>query len=116
MTQVSEAPQGGLKEIDLLYRNISKDVSDYQKAELLIPRLPFTRPIREIAGSYSGQGIWFKEDALKGIQELAESQVTTWFECLNHLAIHGKRVTIQRKDAAWFARILESYFKRISVL
>lgn len=75
--------------------------------ELLIPRsrLPFACLAREIANSYSGQGIRFKAAALRDIQKLAESHLTTWFECLNHWAVHGKRrVTSQKKDAECFSR------------
>lgn len=86
--------------------NALKDIRHFQRTiELLIPRLPFARLARKCANSYLGQGIRFKAAALQDIQELAESQLTTWFECLNHLAVHGGRVTIQKKDADCFGRL-----------
>lgn len=59
----------------------------------------------EVVNIYLGQGIRFVAETLRDIQQLAESQITTWIECLNHLAVDGKRVKVQKKDADCFSRL-----------
>jgi histone H3 len=48
--------------------------------ELLLPKLPFKRLIREIVYEIN-QELWFQSSALKALQEAAEAYLVNEFEC-----------------------------------
>ncbi|XP_054160370.1 histone H3-like [Oppia nitens] len=82
-----------------------RDIRRYQKTcELLIPRLPFQRLVREIAAQIS-DNLLFQTAALSALQETAEVYLVGLFEDANLCAIHAKRVTIMPRDIQLSRRI-----------
>merc|ERR1712080_374717 len=74
------------------------EIRHFQKStELLIPKLPFQRLVREIAQDFKTE-LLFQAKALGALQEAAEAYLTGLFEDTNLSAIHAKRVTIMPKD------------------
>ena len=87
-----------------------QEIRRYQKGfQLLIPRLPFARLVKEIAQSLSSRhglvGLRFQSNALSALQEAAEAYLTALFEDTVLCAIHAKRVTIMPKDMILARRI-----------
>lgn len=75
-----------------------KEIRRYQKTtELLIPRLPFQRLVREIAIGLS-ETIRFQPFAIQALQEACEAYLVSLFDDANQCCIHAKRVTIMNKD------------------
>lgn len=77
-----------------------REIRGYQKTtNLLIPRLPFGRLVREIAMNESGvPDLRFKSSTLTALQEAAESYLVKLFEDTVLCCVHGKRVTIMASD------------------
>jgi histone H3 len=102
-----------------------REIRRYQKsAELLIPKLPFSRLVREVSGDVSriGDNVRWQRSALEGLQEASEAFLVGLFEGIsiviiivscdmliaadvNLCAIHAKRVTIQKKDMSLARRL-----------
>lgn len=74
---------------------------------LLIPRAPFQRLVREIALNIlnKGEDLRFQSIAITALQEAAEVYLTCLFEDTNLAAIHAKRVTIFPKDIQFVRRL-----------
>lgn len=66
--------------------------------ELLIPRLSFSRLVREVMMEYGSFQI--QSEALKALQEATEMYMTILFEDANHCASHARRITVQPVDIA----------------
>lgn len=86
-----------------------REIRKYQTStELLIPKLPFARVVREqFMKWYSGSGNverW-QAEALLALQEAAESYLVQLFEDAYLCSIHAKRVTLSRKDIQLARRI-----------
>lgn len=82
-----------------------REIRKYQKSsELLIPKLPFQRLVREIAQNYKME-LRFQHSAVDALQEAAESYLVGLFEDCNLCAIHAKRVTLMRQDIQLARRI-----------
>ena len=82
-----------------------REIRKYQKStELLLPKLPFQRLIREIAQNFKGE-LRFHASALHAIQEAAEMYMVGVFEDANLCAIHCGRVTLMNKDIQLCIRI-----------
>ena len=82
-----------------------KEIVKFQRSyELLIPRGPFQRLIREIALPINSN-ILFKVEALNALQEAAEAFLVSLFEDTNLICLHSKRVTIKLKDMLLAKRI-----------
>ncbi|GMT04370.1 hypothetical protein PENTCL1PPCAC_26544 [Pristionchus entomophagus] len=80
---------------------VLKDIRRYQRTgELLIPRFPFRRIVREIMERYNnGQDpLRIQSLAVDALQEAAEAYLVNLFEDANMAAIHARRVTIMPKD------------------
>lgn len=75
-----------------------------QKTELIIPRLPFQRVVREIAQGCTAD-IRFSSQALCALQEAAECYLAGVFEDSYLCALHAKRVTLMVKDMQLARRI-----------
>jgi histone H3/H4 len=79
----------------------------------LIPRLCFTRLVKEIADkvwreiSYE-TGLRFSVGALGALQEATEASLVLMFEMSNRLAIHAKRVTVMPKDVYLFREFVDA--------
>ncbi|PPR03324.1 hypothetical protein CVT24_012600 [Panaeolus cyanescens] len=75
-----------------------REIKKYQhKTDLLLPKLPFQRLVREIATDYK-QDIRFQSAALLALQEATEMYIVDLFQRTNLAAIHAKRVTIMVRD------------------
>ena len=66
---------------------------------LLIPALPFSRLVREVATNVAGtRDLRFQSAAIKALQEASEAFLVGLFEDVSLCAIHAKRVTIMPKE------------------
>lgn len=81
----------------LFARQVEEERRKSVNGETAIPRAAFVRLIREIAQGYKPDAR-FGESALAALQEAAESHLVDMMESANLCAIHGKRVTLQKKD------------------
>jgi len=78
----------------------------YQKStKLLIPKLPFSRLVREVFQGQNKMHLRIQESALQAIQVATEAYLVGLFEDCNLLAIHANRTTVMQKDIALARRI-----------
>merc|ERR1712059_11513 len=85
-----------------------REIRKYQKStDLLIPKLPFSRLIRDVAISVVGSNteLRFQSIALLALQEATEAYLVTLMEDSLLAAIHAKRVTVMVKDMSLARRI-----------
>ena len=83
-----------------------KEIRKFQKSyNLLIPKLPFSRLIRECAAKFCASDTRFQSAAIMALQEAAEAYLVTLFEDSVLCAIHAKRVTIMPRDMHLARRI-----------
>ena len=83
-----------------------REIRQYQEStNLLIPKLPFSRLVKEIAQERSVAGLQFQSSALMALQEATEAYIVQHFEYTNLCAIHAKRVTVMPKDMNLARRI-----------
>eukprot|EP00494_Astrolonche_serrata_P001852 UN01858 len=73
-----------------------------------IPRLPFSRVVRELLQEASGVDLRIQATALETLQCATESWMTRMFEDSYMCALHAKRVTLMIKDLE-LARKLRRY-------
>lgn len=77
-----------------------------QSTALLVPKLPFSRLVREVTQEYApSKNFRWQADALLAIQEMAEAYLVSVFEDTNLAALHTKRVTILVRDMQLARRI-----------
>jgi histone H3 len=82
-----------------------REIRRYQKStELLIPKLPFQRLVREVAQQMKAD-LRFQHSALEAIQQAAEAYLTALFEDANLCAVHAGRITLMPKDINLSRRI-----------
>ncbi|XP_042864856.1 histone H3-like isoform X2 [Penaeus japonicus] len=82
-----------------------REIRFYQKgSNMLLPKLPFSRLIREILQSYKPD-LRIQSLALEALQEAAESYIISVLEMANLCSIHAKRVTLYPKDIRLVRRI-----------
>ena len=82
-----------------------REIRRYQKStDLLFPRLPFQRLVREILQGYKIL-VRIQSLAVLTLQEASEAYIVGLFEDSNLCAIHAKRVTIMPKDMQLARRI-----------
>jgi len=83
------------------------EIRKFQKTtQLLIPRLPFSRVIREICDQVVPRAnLRFQSAAIQALQEAAEAYLVTLFEDSYLCSIHAKRVTLMPKDMTLARRI-----------
>jgi histone H3 len=75
-----------------------KEIRRYQNStELLIPRLPFQRIVREIAKEFK-LNLKFQSAAIGTLQEASEAYLVGLFEDTNLCCLHASRVTIMPRD------------------
>ena len=92
-----------------------REIRQYQRStENLIKKTPFQKLIREISQEYricpDGPGtpsvqVHFQSTAIAALQEAAENFIVGFFEDVNLLAIHARRVTIMPHDICLALRI-----------
>lgn len=86
-----------------------REIRKYQKStNLLIPKLPFQRLVREIVQNVFNSGLRFKGTAMQALQEATEAYLVSLFEDANLAAIHAKRVTVYENDIDLVTRIRPS--------
>ena len=74
-----------------------REIRRFQKGtDLLIPKLPFYRLVREIMGEFGEFRLG--SAAFAALHDAAEAHLAKLFEDTNLCAIHAKRVTIMNKD------------------
>jgi len=82
------------------------DIRKYQKSyNLLIPKMPFSRLVREICQQMCSNDMRFQSAALSALQEASEAFLVQLFEDCNLAAIHAKRVTIMDRDMRFIKRV-----------
>ena len=82
------------------------EIRKYQKStDLMIPKLSFSRVIREICYKVCGRDLRFQSAAINALQEAAEAYLVTLFEDSFLCTIHAKRVTLMPQDMALARRI-----------
>jgi len=84
-----------------------KEIQRYQKStDLLIPRLPFQRVVRDVCLElFPSKEYRWQALAISALQEAAECFLVTLFEDANLCAIHAHRVTIMPRDMYLARRI-----------
>ena len=76
-----------------------REIRRYQKStELLIPKAPFTRLVKEVMESFGDSVTRIQGRALNALQDASESILTSVFEDSVRCMAHAKRVTVQPKD------------------
>ncbi|KAH7331254.1 hypothetical protein KP509_20G022400 [Ceratopteris richardii] len=99
-TRQARAPQRRRR-----YTKAFAEIRHYQKTdELLIPRRPFARVVKEELQRYCA-GLRIQALALEALQEAAQAFFISMLEDSNLCDIHAKRVTIQPKDIQLGRRI-----------
>ena len=87
-----------------------KEIRKYQKTtDLLLPKLPFQRLVRETMQELGKFAFRIQPQALAALQEASEVYLVALFEDTNLCAIHAKRVTIMPKDMKLARRIRGEY-------
>ncbi|XP_027235648.2 histone H3.3 type b [Penaeus vannamei] len=82
-----------------------REIRFYQKGgNTLVPKLPFSRLIREILESFH-PNLRIQSLALQALQEAAEAYIISLMEMANLCSIHAKRVTLYPKDIRLVRRI-----------
>lgn len=82
-----------------------REIRRYQRnTDVLIPKLPFQRLVREIGQTFKAD-LRFQSTAILALQEAAEAYLTSLFADTNLCAIHAKRVTIMPRDIQLARRI-----------
>ena len=84
-----------------------RQIQKYQKStQLLIRKLPFQRLVKEVVQEmFKTESYRFQSTAILALQEASEDYLVRMFEQVNHIAIHGKRVTIQSNDILLWKRL-----------
>jgi histone H3 len=76
-----------------------REIQKFQKnTDLLIRKAPFQHLVRKIALNYGKSDLQMQSTAFLAIQEAAEYFTVDVFSNTNLCAMHGKRVTIMKKD------------------
>ncbi|KAK9533005.1 hypothetical protein VZT92_010362 [Zoarces viviparus] len=82
------------------------EIRKYQKStDLLLRKGPFSRLVREVCQSFSGEAFRWQVYALAALQEAAEAFLVLLFSDANLCAIHAKRVTVFPRDIQLARRI-----------
>jgi histone H3 len=77
-----------------------REIQNFQKStDLLIRKAPFQHPVQEIVEQmYRKSDLQMQSTAILALQEAAEYFMVDVFSDTNLCAMHGKRVTIMKKD------------------
>lgn len=89
-----------------------REIRKYQKdGELLIPKIPFQRLVREVAQAFKAD-LRFQSWAILALQEAAEAFLVETFDDTHMAALHAKRITVMPKDLAIARRLRKSIYDR----
>ena len=84
-----------------------RKIRRYQKStDLLIPKIPFQRIVREIAAKITTD-LRFQATSINALQEATEAFIVSLFEDINLVTIHATRITVMPTDLR-LATILRS--------
>ena len=90
-----------------------REIRKYQKSTcLLIPRVPFSRVVRNITQTHyakPSEFIRWTTQAMSALQEAAEAYLTGLFEDAHLCTLHARRATMMVKDIQLARRISGSY-------
>jgi histone H3 len=76
-----------------------REIQKFQKnTDLLIRKAPFQRLVREIALKFGKSNLQMQSTAVLALQEARDYFVVDVFSDTNLCAMHGKHVTIMKKD------------------
>ncbi len=76
-----------------------REIQKFQRnTDLLIRKAPFQHLVRKIALKFGKSDLRIQSTAILALQEAAEYFMVDVFSDTNLCAMHGKRVTIMRKD------------------
>jgi len=90
--------------------NALREIRFFQKSSnLLIPRLPFSRLVREIMAQVATPDYRIQARALDALHESTEAFVVRYLEESNLCAIHAKRVTLMPKDMQLLQKLKHSH-------
>jgi histone H3 len=65
-----------------------QEIRRYQKStELLIPKAPFVRVVKEVMSENGGRDFRIKATAIAALQEASEALLVTEFECMSFLLL-----------------------------
>lgn len=84
------------------------EIRKYQQStDLLISKIPFAKLVKEITDNfvYENQNLQWHSMAILALQEVSEAYLVGLLEHANLLAIHGKRITLMKKDIQLARRI-----------
>ena len=89
-------------------RGIKEIREQQQRYNLIIPKAPFARVVREICMDVCQRGaeLRWQANAVEALQEASKAYLVRLFEDSNLCAIHAKRVTIKPKDMYLVGRIV----------
>ncbi len=84
-----------------------REIRRFQRStDMLIPKAPFQRLVKEVARRVSGGGDYrMQSAAVMALQEAAEAYLVGLMEDSNMCAIHAKRVTVMPVDMRLARRI-----------
>lgn len=86
-----------------------REIRRYQKtSDLLIPKLPFQRLVREIALSFN-PFIRFQSVAVQALHEAAEAFLLGIYQDAYLCTLHRRRVTLEPKDITLVRRIRRDF-------
>lgn len=74
----------------------------------LIPRLPFSRVVREVLFSVGGKDFRMQKLALSVLQETSEAIIVAVLQGANVLAHHSRRVTLMNRDLDTFLALIRN--------
>ena len=81
-----------------------REIRQFQKrTDLLIPKAPFRRLVREIGQNFKHE-LRFSAETFDAIQSVAESYLTNKLRSANKAAIHAKRKGITKSDMEFAIR------------
>ncbi|CAF0722496.1 unnamed protein product [Brachionus calyciflorus] len=87
-----------------------KQIRELQRTtNLLIPRAPFLRLIKEIIQQRSTAGFKVTEMAVEALREASENVLVSIFEDSYLIALHAKRVTLMPRDISLLLRIRNDF-------
>lgn len=76
-----------------------REIRRYQRStDLLIPKMPFERLIKEMSQQTALDGIKWKKDAVQALHMATEDYLTELFKKMNQLAVARKAKTIMPQD------------------
>ncbi|KAJ8520318.1 hypothetical protein ONZ45_g2872 [Pleurotus djamor] len=92
-----------------------REIRRYQiSTDLLIPKLPFQRLVREIAAEFQPD-FRFQSDALVALQEASEAYLVSAMKASKLIALHAKRVTIRREDLTLALALRDGSFEHLAI-